>query len=373
MNREREGEFFNCFLPLYNGDDDEMFFNYMRMSKKSYTELRDLVNQDLKSEGNNFRKPISAEEKLVVTLRYLATGSSFSAMSAPFHMSKQVISNIVPKTCDIIWEKLQKQEMPFPTKQVWTQSAKRFHELWDFPRAVAAIDGKHIRLSNPANSGSQFYNYKSFPSIVLMALSDADSFFIAIDCGEYGRLCDAGVYDKSILSTLLSEGTFNIPTDVIRFPDSDVNIPYVIVGDEAFPLKPYLMKPFSSKQLNDETRIYNYRHSRARRIVECAFGILSAKFAIFQRAIMLSPEKAVSVTKCACVLHNFIRRRDGNLTDRKSNIEYDSKLLLPMNSLRPLEHAGRHRTDAANIRDAFKNLFSTIGSIPWQRQSAHLD
>ena len=64
MNREREGEFFNCFLPLYNGDDDEMFFNYMRMSKKSYTELRDLVNQDLKSEGNNFRKPISAEEKL---------------------------------------------------------------------------------------------------------------------------------------------------------------------------------------------------------------------------------------------------------------------------------------------------------------------
>lgn len=80
----------------------------------------------------------------------------------------------------------------------------------------------------------------------------------------------------SKISKLLQINRMNIP----QFNATYKKIPYVIVGDEAFPFKPYLMKPFASRTIDNRKRIYNYRHSRARRTVECAFGILAQTFEI---------------------------------------------------------------------------------------------
>lgn len=56
-------------------------------------------------------------------------------------------------------------------------------------------------------------------------------------------------------------------------PGDEAPTSYVFVGDEAFPLKPYLMRPFPGRQLDcDARKIFNYRLSRARRVVENAFG-----------------------------------------------------------------------------------------------------
>lgn len=78
--------------------------------------------------------------------------------------------------------------------------------------------------------------------------------------------------------------------------------PFVFVADEAYPLKKNLMKPFARKQLTNSKRIYNYRQSRARRIVECAFGILTKRFNVFENKMLVNPEKATTITQAACVV-----------------------------------------------------------------------
>ncbi|XP_064624570.1 uncharacterized protein LOC135486037 [Lineus longissimus] len=286
-------------------------------------------------------------------------------------MSRSSIGKHVLATCEVLWKVLQPVELPKPTEQQWISMAKRFGSLWDYPFAVGAIDGKHIALVNPSNSGSMYYNYKGFPSIVLMALSDADSCFTIVDCGQYGRVSDAGVYQASQISQLLQENRLNIPEDNVIVSTSDHYIPYVIVGDEAFPLKSYLMRPFAARTLDRHRRIYNYRHSRARRTVECTFGILARKFEIFQRPMRLQPDKAVTVTNAATVLHNFIRRRDGHMTDHTSTVQYETDDRPKGDGMLPLaRHQRGGRTgEAMAVRDRITDFFNDPdGSVDWQDQ-----
>lgn len=82
-----------------------------------------------------------------------------------------------------------------------------------------------------------------------------------------------------------------------------------MLGDEAFPLKTYLMKPYARRNiLSRKEKIYNYRHCRARRIVENSFGILANRFRIFRKPISLAPETVMKLVKAACSLHNWIRK-----------------------------------------------------------------
>lgn len=86
--------------------------------------------------------------------------------------------------------------IPQPTMEEFKNSAEKFSHKWNYPNAVGAIDGKHIRIKCPAKSGSLYFNYKEYFSIVLLAIVNADYKFLAIDVGSYGREGDAGMYAK---------------------------------------------------------------------------------------------------------------------------------------------------------------------------------
>ena len=118
----------------------------------------------------------------------------------------------------------------------------------------------------PKNSGSHYFNYKGFFSVVLMGLVDTDYKFIYMDIGCNGRISDGGVFCNGQLSKALEKNTLDIPSAEI-LPGSTKKLPFVVVGDDAFPLKNYLMKPYSQHHLSREKRIFNYQFSRARRIV----------------------------------------------------------------------------------------------------------
>ena len=92
---------------------------------------------------------------------------------------------------------------PPSSNEEWKKISNGFCQAWNLPHCVGAIDGKHIVMQAPANSGSQYYNYKGSHSIVLLAVCDANYCFTLLDLGKYGRQSDGGVFSNSLLGTAM--------------------------------------------------------------------------------------------------------------------------------------------------------------------------
>lgn len=135
-------------------------------------------------------------------------------------------------------------------------------------------------------------------------------------------------------------------------------LPYILVGDEAFGLTDKLLRPFGGKYLTVKQKIFNYRLSRARRYVECAFGILSNKWRIFHRPINVSADFAIDIIKACCILHNFVRVRDGYRIEDALHVETFEDV--------SGQHIRGTRT-GIQLREHFAQYFiSNEGSVPWQ-------
>ncbi|CAH2016203.1 unnamed protein product [Acanthoscelides obtectus] len=193
-------------------------------------------------------------------------------------------------------------------QEEWLQIAEGFEKRWNFPHCLGSIDGKHCILQTPANSGSDYFNYKSTFSIVLLALVDYHYNFLFADVGCQGRISDGGVFAHTSFCKTLYAGTLKLPEESI-LPGRTENVPYVFVADDAFALHKHILKPYGgTHENNSPKRTFNYRLSRARRVVENAFGILSSVFRVLRKPILLKEDNAALVVLSCVYLHNFLRR-----------------------------------------------------------------
>jgi hypothetical protein len=245
------------------------------------------------------------------------------------------------------------------TEEEWQTISDDFRTLWNFPHCLGAIDGKHIALKAPNNCGSLFYNYKGFHSMVLLAVVDAHYRFLLVDVGVNGRNGDAGVFATSPIAAAVEK---DIPSPT-PLPDWDSTVlPHVLVGDEAFPLKVNLMKPFPSRGLTLEERVFNFRLSHARRVSENAFGILINRFAVLATRMSLQPAVAESVVLACLALHNFLRtERDVKYmqkTKRRIECEWHGDVIS--------QAGNRNAVNARSVRNNFKDYFTTDGAVDWQ-------
>lgn len=87
--------------------------------------------------------------------------------------------------------------------------ADAFMDRWQFPNCCGAIDGKHIRIKAPNKSGSDFFNYKGYSSLILMAVVDHDYKFLFVDVGAHGRCSDAGVWRECVFNKVPLHGHHN--------------------------------------------------------------------------------------------------------------------------------------------------------------------
>lgn len=212
-----------------------------------------------------------------------------------------------------------------------------------------------------------------------MAIVNADYKFLIATVGSSGRVSDGGVFKASGVSDLIQNVASGIQKSPL--PGRKLCVPHVFVADDAFPLQPHIMKPYPFNS-QDSMRIYNYRLSRARRIVENAFGIMSSVFRVLRKPILLAPERIDFIVLAACNLHNWLlSEKSANIyapegTFDRENIETGEMIPgswrndeMPVESLLPLAQQGsnNYSNNAKEIREDFREYFiSPQGEIPWQ-------
>ena len=176
---------------------------YMRMSPNRFEHLLKLVSPLINKKTTRFREPISPPQRLALTLRFLATGESQQSLSFSYRIGKATVSKIVSETSLAIYNALKQPYLKPPSSEKeWSSISSGFEDTWNFPHCIGAIDGKHIRIECPKLTGSFYYNYKGFYSIVLLAVCESNYCFTLYDLGHYGSNNDSGVLAKSEIGVL---------------------------------------------------------------------------------------------------------------------------------------------------------------------------
>ncbi|KAM9571566.1 uncharacterized protein ACWYII_000199 [Salvelinus alpinus] len=209
--------------------------------------------------------------------------------------------------------------MPVPKEEDWRAIAAEFLERWNFPNCLGSIDGKHVVIQAPPCSGSQFYNYKGTYSVVLLAVVDAIYCFRVVDVGAYGKGRDGGTLRDSAFGQALQDGTLEIPPPASLPGAEDLGpVPHIFVGDEAFPLKHNLMRPYA-------------------------------------------PSNVDACVKATCVLYDYLRR------------SFQEPLRMEMGTpnghLPDVTRAGANNAprQALQVREKLTTYFSSpAGEVPWQ-------
>ena len=233
------------------------------MSPGRFEHLLSLVGPPIKKTDTSFRKAIESAQRLALTLRFLASGDSQQSLTFSFRVSASTVSRIINETSAVIWEKLSEYTRPLKSEIEWLRIADEFKNTWNLEHCIGAIDEKHICTENPPNSGSLYYNYKGFYSLMLLAICDANYNFTVLDVGQYGSNNDADVLANSLLGQILETNSLKLPSPP-QLEGCNYNpLPYYFVGDEDFPLSEIMMRPYPGK-LEEPEKIFNYRLSRAR-------------------------------------------------------------------------------------------------------------
>lgn len=227
------------------------------MTSQSFEKLLSMCGVYLKKYSP--RGAIRPEVRLMVTLRFLATGDSYPSLGYSFRIAPSTICHIIYETCNVLWQILSKIYLKAPSPQEWTNIAYEYEQRWQLPNCIGSIDGKHVRIQAPPHSRSQFFNYKKFNSIVLLAVSDAKYLFTYVNVGGYGAQSDGGILRDTDFGNALKEGTLGIPVGR-ALPGTNIEVPFYFVADEAFPLQINLMRPYSKLRrgkLPEATLIFN--------------------------------------------------------------------------------------------------------------------
>ena len=164
------------------------------MTQDTFRMLCSYLQPHLLKKVTRFRNPVSVEQRVAVTIWRLATNVELRTISALFGLGQSTVRKIVNDTCKAITTHLLNKFVRVPEGQRLDEDSEGFEHKRGFPQAVGAVDGTHIPIICPEDSGADYYNRKCFYSIIMQAVVDYQGLFIDVYIGWPGKVHDAQVF-----------------------------------------------------------------------------------------------------------------------------------------------------------------------------------
>ncbi|CAM4559028.1 unnamed protein product [Lepidochelys olivacea] len=335
--------------------DDSQWLRNFRMRKGTFMELCDLLSPALKRKNTKMRAPLTVEKQVAIALWKLASPDSYRSVGNQFGVGKSTVGAAVMQVANAIKNPLISRVVTLGYVQVIVDGFAAVK----LPNCGGAIDGTHIPILAPEHQAGEYINRKGYFSIVLQALVDHKGRFTNINMGWPGKVHDTHIFRNSGLFQKLQEGTL--------FPDQkitigDVEMPTVILGDPAYPLMPWLMKP-DTGSLDSSQELFNYRLSKCRMVVEFAFGCLKARWRSLLTRLDPSETNIPILIAACCVLHNMCESKGEMFM---VGWEVESNCLATGYTEPDTRAVRRAQEGAVRIREALKTSFMTGQATVWK-------
>ena len=210
QRREEEGLYANLVQELMF-EDTRTYREIMRMDYDCFNHILQVIEPYItpQNSGVSGQRVVTAAERLVLTIRFLATGETFSSLNLQFRISERAISYIVDSVSKAIVSYIGKEYVKPPScSREWLQISETFLSRWNFANCLGEIDGKHIQIRPPPDTRSEYFNYKKTFAIILLAIAGPDYECIYADIGSTGRMNDSGVWNASDIQKRIEDDDF---------------------------------------------------------------------------------------------------------------------------------------------------------------------
>ena len=321
----------------------EDWIENFRVSRETFLYLCEQLKPVIQRQDTRFRKAICVQLRVAITLWCLATCGEYRTIGHLFGVARCTVCVIVHDTCAAIIKVLQSKYITFPTGNDLQCVVDGFNMKWDMVQCAGAIDGCHIPVKPPSLNHTDFYNRKGWYSIILQAVVDHEYLFRDVMVGWPGSVHDARVLVNSQLYHRIQNKEL-LTTSSRTLLGKDIR-PF-LVGDSAYPLSTWLMKPFPhNSALSDRQKTFNYRLSRARIVVENAFGRLKARWRRLTKQNDMEVSHVPQIVTACCILHNICEIHGNRFVD--SWMDATTRLEQPTSTATPIVTSSQSK----DIRD----------------------
>jgi len=324
-----------------------------RVSQDTFHFLCQKLEPVIRRQNTQLRNAVPVNKRLAITLWCLATCSEYRTIAHLFGVARCTVCMIVHDTCKAIISTLQKTFISFPRGQELKAAAEGFKSKTGMIQCVGSIDGCHIPITPPALNHTDYYNRKGWYSVVLQGIVDSNYLFRDVCVGWPGSVHDARVFSNSgIFTKLTSEKVLDC--NYLRIQDKNISL--FLIGDSAYPLKTFLMKPFAfNTALTNQQKVFNYNLSKARIVVENAFGRLKARWRRLTKRNEMNVSNVPHIVTACCVLHNICEIFGDAIPDGWVDATSNDSLEQPSTIASPGE---RPENDAKTVRQILVDYYN---------------